>query len=138
MTEVERKPVILVVDDDARIRTLIDEFLTGLGYDVRQAEDGFEALDDAKEFKPDLILLDLRLPGRPGEEVCKAIRDDEDEQLKHVPILMVTGKATDVDRVVGMVIGATGYLPKPFPMSVLLKEVRRCLDRREGPAKLAT
>ena len=137
MIATDRKPVVLVIDDDARIRELIDIFLSDQGFDVRQAEDGFEGLDDARELKPDLILLDLRLPGRPGEEVCKAIRDDEDEHLKHIPILMVTGKISDVDRVVGMVIGASGYLPKPFPMSVLLKEVRRCLERRSGPAAVA-
>ena len=72
-----KKQLILVVDDDARIRELETIYLTELGYDVAQSENGFEGLDDAKELRPDLILLDLRLPGRPGEEVCKAIRDDE-------------------------------------------------------------
>lgn len=137
MTSVGRKPVVLVIDDDQRIRELMSEFLSGQGYRVCLSEDGFAGLDDVRELKPDLILLDLRLPGRSGEEVCKAIRDDEDERIKHTPILMVTGKISDVDRVVGMVIGATGYLPKPFPMSVLLKEVRRCLGRHEGTARVA-
>ena len=123
-----RNPLILVVDDDAKIRELMTVFLTDLGYEVSLAVDGFEALEDAKELHPDLILLDLRLPGRPGEEVCKAIRDDEDELFKRTPILMVTGKIADVDRVIGMVIGATGYLPKPFELSMLEKEVRRCLS----------
>jgi DNA-binding response OmpR family regulator len=132
-----KKPVILVIDDDARIRELFWTFLSDQGYDVCLSEDGFAGLDDVKQLKPDLVLLDLRLPGRPGEEVCKAIRDDEDERIKHTPILMVTGKVSDVDRVIGMVIGADGYLPKPFPMSVLLKEVRRCLDRRSGTARMA-
>ncbi len=130
-------PLILVVDDDARIRELESVYLTELGYEVAQSENGFEALDDAKKLRPDLILLDLRLPGRPGEEVCKAIREDEDEIFKRTPILMVTGKIAEVDRVIGMVIGATGYLPKPFELSTLAKEVRRCLRRGPGLDKLA-
>ena len=130
-------PLILVVDDDARIRELEHDYLTDLGYEVAQAEDGFEALDDAKKLRPDLILLDLRLPGRAGEEVCKAIREDEDEIFKRTPILMVTGKVAEVDRVIGMVIGATGYLQKPFDLSTLGQEVRRCLRRGPGLDKLA-
>ena len=137
MYPTHEKPLILVVDDDARIRELEMVYLTELGYDVAQAENGFEGLDDAKELRPDLILLDLRLPGRPGEEVCKAIREDEDQIFRRTPILMVTGKVSDVDRVIGMVIGATGYLPKPFDLSTLANEVKRCLRRGPGLDKLA-
>src|SRR3989338_7132243 len=126
------KPLILVVDDDERVRELESVYLTELGYDVAQSENGFEALDDAKELRPDLILLDLRLPGRPGEEVCKAISEDEDPIFKRTPILMVTGKIADVDRVIGMVIGATGYLPKPFDFSTLASAVQHCLRRGPG------
>lgn len=138
MTPSARKPVILVIDDDARLRELLWTFLTDNGYDVCLAEDGFEGLDDARQLKPDLILLDLRLPGRPGEDICKAIREDEDERLRRVPIVMVTGKVSDVDRVIGMVIGATRYMPKPFPMSALLKEVRYCLaEHPPAPGRAA-
>ena len=138
MTVLNKKPLILVIEDDARIREMLWVYLTDQGYEVSVSEDGFEGLDDAKEKHPDLILLDLRLPGRPGEEVCKAIRSDEDERFANTPILMVTGKISDVDRVIGMVIGATGYLPKPFQLSTLAKEVRRCLGRSPGgPATLA-
>ena len=123
------KPLILVVDDDQGVRELESFYLKELGYDVAQSENGFEALDDAKSLRPDLILLDLRLPGRPGEEVCKAIREDEDQEFRRTPILMVTGKVADVDRVIGMVIGANGYLPKPLEFSTLASEVRRCLKQ---------
>ena len=127
-----RKPHILVIEDDERMRELLFTYLTDRGYDVSQSENGLEGFDDAKAMRPDLILLDLRLPGRPGEEVCKAIRGDEDPWFAHTPILMVTGKADDVDCVIGMVIGATAYLPKPFQLTVLLKEVRRCLGLGHG------
>ncbi len=134
MTRHDKKPLILVVEDDARIRELLETCLSGSGYEVRVSENGFEGLDDARRLHPDLVLLDLRLPGRPGEEICKAIREDEDKRFANTPILMVTGKVSEVDRVVGMVIGATGYLFKPFKLSTLIQEVRRCLWQGNGPA----
>jgi DNA-binding response OmpR family regulator len=132
-----KRPLILVIEDDERVREMLRVFLSGHGYDVSLSEDGFEGLEDAHRLHPDLILLDLRLPGRPGEEICKAIREDEDKRFAGTPILMITGKVEDVDRVIGMVIGATGYLPKPFPLSVLGKEVRRCLSRGPTDSPLA-
>ena len=131
------KPLIQVIDDDDRIREMLTVYLTEEGYEVFLSENGLEGLDDAQQLRPDMILLDLRLPGRPGEEVCKAIREDGDARFAQTPILMVTGKIADVDRVIGMVVGATGYLPKPFELSVLLQEVHRCLGPRGGEAKQA-
>ncbi len=130
MDQSTQKTRILVIDDDRRMRELMREFLNDEGFEVSLSENGLEGLDDAKELHPDLILLDLWLPGRSGEEVCKAIRGDDDERFRCTPILMVTGKDSDVDQVLGMVIGATGYLSKPFPMSVLLKEIQHCLDKK--------
>jgi DNA-binding response OmpR family regulator len=135
--ETSRKQVIQVIDDDGSMRELLRTFLEDRGYKVWLSENGLEGLDEARHLHPDLILLDLRLPGRPGEEVCKAIREDENEAVKRTPILMLTGKDSDVDRVIGMVIGANGYLTKPFSMSKLLMEVRRCLNHGGGPATLA-
>ena len=128
MSEPRPKPHILVVDDDTNIRAFLKEILTDDGYEVSLSENGLEALDDARQLRPDLILLDLWLPGRSGEEVCKAIRGDEDENFRRTPILMVTGKDSDVEEVIGMAVGATSYLSKPVPMPVLLKEVKRCLS----------
>ena len=131
--EVEtRKPRILIIEDDPSIRKTLSMRLSKSGFEVSQSEDGFQGFDDAKELKPDVILLDLRLPGRPGEEVCKAIREDEDREFATTPILMLTGKATDVDRVIGMVIGANAYIPKPFRLPHLMREINRCLEHRVG------
>ena len=127
-----RKPQILIVEDDESVREMLSYRLSKMGYDVSQASDGFQGYDDARRLRPDLVLLDLRLPGRPGEEICKAIREDQDEQFARTPILMLTGKASDVDRVIGMVIGANAYIPKPFRLPKLLKEINRCLSHRVG------
>ncbi len=136
--EVEtRKQKILIIEDDASIRKTLSFRLAKLGFDVFQSSDGFEGLDDAKQMRPDLIVLDLRLPGRPGEEICKAIREDEDKDFASTPILMLTGKATDVDRVIGMVIGANAYVPKPFRLPRLMREINRCLEHRVGSTRRA-
>ena len=127
-TEKTRKKRILIVEDDESVRLVLSTRLSSSGYDVSQAQDGFEGLDEAKRIRPDLVLLDLRLPGRPGEEVCKAIREDRDEEFAKTPIVMLTGKASDVDRVIGMVIGANGYVPKPFRLPALMREINRCLE----------
>ena len=122
-----KKPLIQIIDDDPGVRGVLSEYLSDKGYEVALSEDGLEGLDDAQRLHPDLILLDLRLPGRPGEEVCKAIREDEDRHFAGTPIVMVTGKVSDVDRVIGMVIGATSYIAKPFLMSDLLRKIHHCL-----------
>ena len=137
MTPDAKKPLILIIEDDERTREMLWLYLSDMGYEVCVSQDGFEGLDDARSLRPNLILLDLRLPGRPGEEICKAIREDQDMRFAHTPIVMVTGKVSDVDRVIGMVIGATSYLAKPFQLSSLLAEVRRCLSGGPGPTKLA-
>ncbi len=132
-----RKQRILIIEDDASIRKTLSFRLSKLGFDVSQSADGFQGLDDAKHILPDLIVLDLRLPGRSGEEICKAIREDEDKNFASTPILMLTGKATDVDRVIGMVIGANAYVPKPFRLPKLMREINRCLEHRVGSTRRA-
>ncbi len=132
------KAQILVIEDDESIREALCYRLSKLGFDVAQAEDGFQGYDEAKRLRPDLVLLDLRLPGRPGEEICKAIREDPDEEFSRTPILMLTGKSTDVDRVIGMVIGANAYVTKPYRLPKLLKEINRCLDHRVGSTRRAS
>ena len=127
-----QKARILIIEDDESIRKTLSFRLEKSGYEVFQSTDGFEGLDDAKQLKPDLVVLDLKLPGRPGEEICKAIRDDQDKLFAKTPILMLTGKTSDVDHVIGMVIGATAYVPKPYRMPMLMREIKRCLDFRSG------
>lgn len=131
------KKRILIIEDDESVRHVVAFRLSKEGYDVTESEDGFQGLEDAKRLRPDLILLDLRLPGRPGEEVCKAIREDREPEFAKTPILMLTGKATEVDKVVGMVIGANAYIPKPFRLPMLLREINRCLDSKIGSTRRA-
>ena len=125
-----RKKMILIIEDNESVRQVISFRLTRSGFKVAEAEDGFVGLGEARRLRPDLILLDLQLPGQPGEEICKAIREDHDRLFAQTPILMLTGKASDVDRVIGMVIGANAYVPKPFRLPMLMKEIHRCLEGR--------
>ena len=126
-----QKKQILIIEDDESVRQVLSTRLTKNGFQVSQAPDGNRGLHEARQHTPDLIILDLRLPGCSGEEVCKAIREDENEHFAKTPILMLTGKGSDVDRVIGMVIGANAYIAKPFRLPVLMREIKRCLASHE-------
>ena len=115
---------ILVVDDEIDIVDFIDDYLTGEGYEVIKAYDGVEALDKMRQEFPDLVVLDIMLPGLDGFEVCKQMRTEST-----VPILMVTAKDTDVDKIVGLEIGADDYMPKPFNPRELVARVKAILRR---------
>jgi DNA-binding response OmpR family regulator len=115
---------ILVVDDEVDIVDFIDDYLTGEGYEVIKAYDGVEALDKIRQNLPDLVVLDVMLPGLDGFEVCKQMRSEST-----VPILMVTAKDTDVDKIVGLEIGADDYMPKPFNPRELVARVKAILRR---------
>jgi DNA-binding response OmpR family regulator len=115
---------ILVVDDEIDIVDFIDDYLTGEGYEVIKAYDGVEALDKIRQNLPDLVVLDVMLPGLDGFEVCKQMRSEST-----VPILMVTAKDTDVDKIVGLEIGADDYMPKPFNPRELVARVKAILRR---------
>ncbi len=125
------KKRILIIEDERNIRNFLAYRLRKLGFEVLTAKDGEEGLEEARRQIPDLIILDLMLPKFPGEEVCKAIREGEDEKLASIPIIMLTAKNSEVDRIVGKVIGANCYLTKPFSASALLTEIRRftCVSR---------
>lgn len=112
---------ILVVEDDSAIIRTIKYLLEQEGYGVCTASDGEEGLKKARENRPDLIILDLRIPVLPGEEVCREIR--KDESIKNTPIVMLTAKDSDTDRIIGKVIGADCYITKPFDINVLLEKV---------------
>jgi two-component system response regulator MprA len=120
---------ILVVEDEDRIREFINRGLTFEGYRVDAAADGQTGLDMARENPPDLVLLDIMLPGIDGLEVCRRIRSASD-----VPILMLTAKETIEDRVTGLDAGADDYLVKPFAFDELMARVRALL-RRAQPVK---
>ncbi|MCE2396395.1 response regulator transcription factor [Candidatus Poribacteria bacterium] len=115
---------ILVVDDEVDIVDFIDDYLMGEGYEVIKAYDGVEALDKMRQDLPDLVILDIMLPGLDGFEVCKQMRTEST-----VPILMLTAKDTDVDKIVGLEIGADDYMPKPFNPRELVARVKALLRR---------
>ncbi|MBE3581333.1 MAG: response regulator transcription factor [Thermoanaerobacteraceae bacterium] len=117
------KPVILVVDDDEKITSLLKRILLYEGYEVLVAGDGFTALSLATR-QPDLIILDLMLPDIDGVEVCQKIR-----QQSEVPILMLTARDETADRVLGLDSGADDYLVKPFALEELLARIRALLRR---------
>src|ERR1700752_3234328 len=107
---------ILVAEDQADIRDLIALNLRHAGYDVTPVADGRAALDNQAERSADLLILDLMMPGLDGLEVCKAVR----AKGRPMPILMLPAKSTELDRVLGLELGADDYLTKPFSMAELL------------------
>ena len=125
--------LILIVDDEANLVETLDYNLQRDGYATRTAYDGREALAAVKRSPlPDLVLLDLNLPGMSGLEVCRAIR--QDSATHGIPVIMLTAMAEEVDRVVGFQLGADDYVTKPFSVRELLLRVRAVLRRSEPPA----
>ncbi len=118
---------ILVAEDQVDIRDLITLNLQGAGYEVLAVADGQAALDTHLESASDLLVLDLMMPLLDGLEVCKALR----ARRQHTPILMLTAKSTELDRVLGLELGADDYLTKPFSMAELLARVKALLRRAE-------
>lgn len=121
------KPRILVVDDDERIAASVRRSLTYDGYDVAVVHDGSAAIDAVRSRPPDLVVLDLMLPGIDGLEVCRRLRAAGDE----VAVLMLTARSTVPDRVTGLDAGADDYLVKPFAHEELLARVRSLLRRSQ-------
>lgn len=121
------KPKILVVDDEPDAVELVEFNLKANGYDVVTATDGEEALEKARAIIPDLIVLDLMLPEVDGTEVCKILRRDQRTQA--IPIIMLTAKAAEIDRVLGLELGADDYVTKPFSIDELMARIRAALRR---------
>ena len=121
---------ILVIDDEEDIRELLKFNLENEGYSVSSVATGEEALDSVRKLFPDLIILDLMLPGIDGLEVCKKIKSDE--QLQHIPVLMLTAKSEETDEVIGLELGADDYLTKPFSPRILIARLKS-LIRRKSP-----
>ncbi len=125
---------ILVVDDEADILQLIQYNLEKEGYNSLTAASGEEAIREAHRRLPNLIILDLMLPGLDGIEVCKQLRSTED--TKYIPILMVTAKSEESDIITGLEVGADDYITKPFSPKVLIARIRAILRRsRRNPIK---
>ena len=121
------KATILVVDDERKIRDLVRSYLEAEGYSVLTAETGQGALELALRTRPDVVVLDLMLPDLSGEEVTRSLRETSD-----VPILMLTAKATEDDRVTGLRLGADDYLVKPFSPRELTARIEAILRRTRG------
>ena len=115
---------VLVVDDEKNIVQLARLYLNKEGYQVESAYDGLEALKMAKSVRPDLIILDLMMPEMDGLEVCRELR-----KTSNVPIIMLTAKGDDIDRIVGLEIGADDYMTKPFNPRELVARVKAVLRR---------
>ena len=125
------KTKILAVDDEPDLLELIDTNLTAAGFTVLKADNGPEALRQVRAFQPQLILLDVMLPGLDGLEVCKKLRLDPDARA--IPIVMLTARAAEIDRVLGLELGADDYITKPFSMRELVLRVKKLLHRRSAP-----
>lgn len=112
---------VMVVDDSPTERHFLSEILTKQGYQVIMAENGEEAMEKAKSLKPDLILMDVVMPGLNGFQATRAI--SRDEETKHIPIIMCTSKGQETDKVWGMRQGARDYLVKPINRDELLRKI---------------
>jgi DNA-binding response OmpR family regulator len=119
---------VLVVDDDPNVAEVVTRYLEREGFGVEVARDGHAALDRALAVPPDLVVLDLMLPGIDGLEVCRRLR-----ALAPVPVVMLTAKGAEADRVVGLELGADDYLAKPFSPRELTARVKAVLRRAQGP-----
>jgi two-component system phosphate regulon response regulator PhoB len=122
----------LVVDDEPDIRVLVAHHLEREGFRVRSASTGMDALREARAHPPDVIVLDLMLPGMDGLEVCRRLRGES--ATAHVPLIMLTAKADEVDRIVGLEMGADDYVVKPFSPKELVARVRAVLRRNRPRA----
>lgn len=126
---------ILVIDDEKDLQELVRYNLEKEGFDVIVARDGTAGLDIALRHRPDLVVLDLMMPGMDGLEVCRRLRSDE--RGRRVPLLMLTAKATEADRVVGLELGADDYVTKPFSPRELVARVKAILRRASAPTDAA-
>jgi phosphate regulon transcriptional regulator PhoB len=120
---------ILVVDDEPDLLELVRVNLSQVGFEVETAETGRQALERVRRSPPDLLILDLMLPDLSGTEVCRHLR--QDSSLAEIPIIMLTARADEVDRVVGLEVGADDYVTKPFSPRELTLRVRAVLRRRQ-------
>ena len=120
----DEKSKILVVEDERALVETLDYSLRRQGYEVYTATDGRAGLDAAAKHKPDLVVLDVMLPGIDGFEVCRVLR-----QTTNVPVLMLTARSEEIDKIVGLEVGADDYLTKPFSMRELMARVKALLRR---------
>ena len=120
------KPTILIIEDEERIAHWLRSYLEKANFQTLVCHDGLIGLETAEKHKPDLVILDLMLPGLDGLEVCKGIRKTSD-----VPIIMLTAKGTEIDKILGLELGADDYVTKPFSPNEVVARVRAVLRRQK-------
>jgi two-component system response regulator BaeR len=125
------KPRILVVEDEAKIGALLSDYLTHAGYDPLVVADGNVVMAALRDWHPDAVLLDVMLPGKDGLTLCREIR----AQTAALPILMVTARAEEIDRLLGLELGADDYIVKPFSPREVVARVKAVLRRSQGVAR---
>ncbi len=118
---------ILVIDDEPEIVQICSDYLQAAGFDILTAGDGPEGLTKARSHKPDLVVLDLMLPGMDGLDLCRALRHES-----NVPIIMLTARIEETDKLIGLELGADDYITKPFSPRELVVRVRTVLRRASG------
>jgi two-component system response regulator BaeR len=129
VTAMDSHARILIVEDEPKLAALLTDYLKAAGYDIQHVSDGREVVAAVRAQPPDLILLDLMLPGRDGLEVCRELRTFTD-----VPVIMVTARVEEVDRLIGLELGADDYICKPFSPREVVARVRVILRRvNRGP-----
>ena len=122
------EPAVLVVEDDPNIANLVDMYLRRGGYHVYRAADGRTGMDRVKQYRPELVILDIGLPGdMDGIQLCRELRAASD-----IPIIMLTARDSEIDRIVGLELGADDYVTKPFSPRELVARVRAVLRRADG------
>lgn len=119
---------VIVVEDEPKIARLVADYLENDGFQVTVLHDGTSAVERVKDQQPDFLIIDLMLPGKDGLTICKEVR-----QFSSVPIMMLTAKTDEIDRLVGLELGADDYVCKPFSPREVLSRVRAILRRVQGP-----
>lgn len=127
MEEIMGKDRVLIIDDEEHIVELIRYNLENEGYDTLTAYNGKEGISLAEKYRPSLILLDVMLPEMNGLKVCKTLRQGKETQ--HIPIIMLTAKSEEIDKIVGLELGADDYITKPFSVRELLARIKAVLRR---------
>jgi two-component system, OmpR family, response regulator BaeR len=125
---------ILIVEDEPKLAALEADYLKAEGYDTHCIGEGSEVVAWVRGNAPDLILLDLMLPGRDGLDICRELRAATDPRIRDVPIIMVTARVEEMDRLIGLDLGADDYVCKPFSVRELVARVRAILRRGRAPA----
>lgn len=124
---------ILIIEDEPKLALLLQDYLTAAGFQACWVDHGDQALPAYQQHQPDLVLLDLMLPGRDGLDICRELR-----QLGHVPIIMLTARVEEIDRLLGLELGADDYICKPFSPREVVARVKALLRRTQAYAQAAT